>query len=98
MKKQNLIFILSVLGIIFLLQKNGYSQNNNALNKISADKDSVSATNITDPNDKPSAMILSADKEGTINTNQNNNDNAPVDSVNVISDFIISSDKDPQNN
>lgn len=108
MKKQKFIFILSVFCIFFLLQKSGFSQNNNSLNQIDADKNSNTGTNITEPNDNPSKMLLSIEKEEIIdndqnnnnnnNNNGNNNGNTPNDSVDVVSDFIISTEKEPQNN
>lgn len=110
MKKQKFISILSVFCIIFLLQKNGFSQNNNSLNQIDADKNFNAGTNITEPNDNPSKMQLSIDKEGITvidpnnnnnngnNNNNSNNGNTPNDSLDVVSDFIISTEKDPQNN
>ena len=98
MKKQKTIFIISVLGLIFLFQKNGFCQNGNSFNQINSDKDSIANSYNANPNGKPSKMLLSADKEGPVITNQNNNGNSPNDSVTVVSDFIISNEKDPQKN
>lgn len=98
MKKLKTIFIISAFSLFFLSQKNGFSQDSISYNQIDADINSSIGTNITAPNDVLSNMLLPTDKDETIITEQNNTSNTPSDSVNVFPDFILSTEKDPQNN
>lgn len=94
MKKLKSIFIISAFGVFFLSQKNSFSQDSISLNQVEADKNSAVGTYIIVQDDVLSNMLL-LDIEETIITEQNNTSS---DSVNVVPDFILSGEKDPDNN
>lgn len=94
MKKLKSIFIISAFGAFFLSQKNSFSQDSISLNQVEADKNSAVGTYIIVQDDVLSNMLL-LDIEETIITEQNNTSS---DSVNVVTDFILSGEKDPDNN